>query len=382
MRALPGCIWPAVFSVAAVAGSIGARADDAQAIPVSVAHPLSEHITTWDEYSGRFVAVKAVEVRPRVSGFIDKVNFVDGATVEQGALLFTIDQRPFVIAVESAKAEVAHTVAQVKLATADVERAKPLLGTSAISERAYDQRAAELAVAQAKLGVAQAAQRAAELNLEWTEVRAPIAGRMSDKKVNEGNLVNGGSGTTTLLATIVSLDPIQFLFEVSESDYLRYTRANLEGTRRSSRDVSNPVRIRLADETEWTHVGKMDFVDNQLDTRTGTIRARAIVDNKALLFSPGVFGRIQLFAGEVDAILIPDRAVISDQTRKIVFGVDAEDKAVAKPVVLGPMHDGLRVVLKGLTTADRVIVDGIANPAVRPGVKVKPELVEPNSASN
>jgi RND family efflux transporter MFP subunit len=213
-------------------------------------------------------------------------------------------------------------------------------------------------------------------------VRAPIAGRISDKKVNEGNLVNGGSGATTLLATIVSLDPIQFLFEVSESDYLRYTRANLSGTRKSSRDVSNPVRIRLADETEWTHVGKMDFVDNQLDARTGTIRGRAIVDNKDLLFSPGVFGRIQLFAGEVDAILIPDRAVISDQTRKIVFAVDGDDKVVPKPVVLGPMHEGLRVILKGLAAEDRVIVDGIANPAVRPGAKVKPELVETKSASN
>lgn len=381
MRALPGIIWLTVV-VAAIGFASATSADDATTIPVNVALPSGQHITTWDEYSGRFVAVKSVEVRPRVSGFIDEVNFVDGGTVKEGDLLFTIDKRPFTIAVDSAKAEVAHAVAQVKLAKADVERAKPLLGTSAISERAYDQRAAELAVTEAKLQMAKAAQQAAELNLEWTEVRAPIGGRISDKKVNEGNLVNGGAGTTTLLATIVSLDPIQFLFEVSESDYLRYTRANLSGTRRSSRDVSNPVRIRLADESEWDHVGKMDFVDNQLDTRTGTIRGRAIVDNKESLFSPGVFGRIQLFAGEVDAILIPDRAVISDQTRKIVFAVDADDKVVAKPVVLGPMHEGLRVVLKGLTANDRVIIDGIANPAVRPGVEVKPELVEPKSASN
>jgi multidrug efflux system membrane fusion protein len=359
-----------------------ARADDAPFLSVVVAHPISKHITTWDEYSGRFVAVKSVEVRPRVSGFIDKVNFTDGATVKQGDLLFTIDQRPFAIALESAKAEVAHAAAQVKLTLADVERAKPLLGTNVISERDYDQRAASLAVAQAQLQVAQAAQKAAELNLEWTEVRAPIAGRISDKKVNEGNLVNGGSGSTSLLATIVSLDPIQFLFEASESDYLRYTRANLSGTRRSSRDVSNPVRIRLADETEWTHVGKMDFVDNQLDTRTGTIRGRAIVDNKDLLFSPGVFGRIELFAGDVDAILIPDRAVISDQARKIVFALDADDKIVPKPVALGGMHEGMRVVLKGISADDRIVVDGIANPAVRPGVKVKPELSDAKAASN
>jgi multidrug efflux system membrane fusion protein len=267
-------------------------AADAPLLSVAIALPLTKHITTWDEYSGRFVAVKSVEVRPRVSGFIDKVNFVDGATVKAGDLLFTIDQRPFAIAVESAQAEVAHAAAQVKVTAADVERAKPLVGTNAISVRDYDQRAASFAVAQAQLQVAQAAEKAAQLNLEWTEVRAPIAGRISDKKVDEGNLVNGGSGSTTLLATIVSLDPIQFLFEVSESDYLRYTRANLSGARRSSRDVSNPVRIRLADETDWTHVGKMDFVDNQLDARTGTIRGRALVDNKDLLFTPGVFGRL------------------------------------------------------------------------------------------
>ena len=361
---------------------VSVQAADAPTLSVTVAYPISKHITTWDEFSGRFVAVKSVEVRPRVSGFVDKVNFVDGATVKQGDLLFTIDQRPFAIAVESAKAEVARAAAQVKVTAADVERAKPLVGTNAISGRDYDQRAANLAVAQAQLQVAQAAERSAQLNFEWTEVRAPIAGRISDKKVNEGNLVNGGSGTTTLMATIVSLDPIQFLFEASESDYLRYTRANLSGARPSSRDAKNPVRIRLADETNWTHVGKMDFVDNQLDVRTGTIRARALVDNKELLFSPGVFGRIQLFAGEVDAILIPDRAVISDQTRKIVFAVDANDTIVPKPVVLGPIHEGMRVVLSGLNASDRIVVDGIANPAVRPGVKVKPEPADPKAASN
>jgi membrane fusion protein, multidrug efflux system len=372
----------AAVIVAAGACQNLALAADAPLLPVSVTHPLTEHITTWDEYSGRFVAVKSVEVRPRVSGFIDKVNFTDGAIVKAGDLLFTIDQRPFAIALESAKAEVARAEAQVKVTNADVERAKPLVGTNAISGRDFEQRAANLAVAQAQLQVAKAAEKAAQLNFEWTEVRAPIDGRISDKKVNEGNLVNGGSGNTTLLATIVSLDPIQFLFEVSERDYLRYTRANLSGARRSSREVSNPVRIRLADETEAAHVGRMDFVDNQLDPRTGTIRGRALIENKDQLFTPGVFGRIHLFAGDVDAILIPDRAVISDQTRKIVFALDAEDKIVPKPVVLGPMHEGMRVVLSGLDANDRIVIDGIANPAVRPGVKVKPETADAKAASN
>jgi membrane fusion protein, multidrug efflux system len=376
-------VWPFVVVAFALGGSLNpTRADDAALLPVSVSHPLTKHITTWDEYSGRFVAVKSVEVRPRVSGFIDKVNFTDGATVRQGDLLFTIDQRPFAIAVESAKAETARAAAQVSLAVADVARARPLLGTNAISGRDFDQRSANLAVAQAQLQVARAALKAAELNLEWSEVRAPIAGRISDKKVNEGNLVNGGAGNTTLLATIVSLDPIQFLFEASESDYLRYTRANISGARPSSRRVSNPVRIRLADEQDWPHEGRMDFVDNQLDPHTGTIRGRAIVENKDELLSPGIFGRIQLFAGEIDAILVPDRAIISDQTRKIVFALDADDKIVPKVVVLGPMHEGMRVVLSGLDASDRIVVDGIANPAVRPGVKVKPELTEAKAASN
>jgi membrane fusion protein, multidrug efflux system len=350
--------------------------------PVAVSHPIAKRIATWDEYSGRFSAVKSVEVRARVSGFIDEVNFTDGAIVNQGDLLFTIDKRPFELAVEASKAEVARAVAQVSLTTADVNRAKPLVNTNVLSERDFEQRTANLAVAQAQLLAAQAALRTRELDLEWTEVRAPIAGRISDKKVNEGNLVNGGSGSTTLLATIVSIDPIQFVFEASESDYLRYTRANLSGKRPSSRNTSNPVRVRLADEKEFAHEGKMDFVDNRIDPNTGTIRGRAILENKDQLLTPGVFGRIQLFGGEVDAILIPDRAIISDQARKIVFALDGNDLVVAKPVELGPMHEGLRVVLNGLSAADRVVVDGIANPAVRPGVKVRPETTEKKSASN
>jgi RND family efflux transporter MFP subunit len=371
------------FACAAVLGAVpGNLKAEQPPLPVAVSQPLAKRITTWDEYSGRFVPVKSVEVRARVSGFIDKVNFTDGAIVQQGDLLFTIDKRPFALAVDSSKAEVARAVAQVALGTADVNRAKPLVNSNVLSERDFDQRTANLAVAQAQLMAAQAALRTSELNLEWTEVRAPIAGRISDKKVHEGNLVNGGSGSTTLLATIVSTDPIQFVFEASEGDYLRYARANLSGARPSSRDTSNPVRVRLADEDAFGHQGKMDFVDNQIDPNTGTIRARAIFDNKDQLLTPGVFGKIQLFAGDVDAILIPDRAVISDQARKIVFALGPDDVIVAKPVKLGPMHEGLRVVLSGLGATDRVVVDGIANPAVRPGVKVKPEAAEKQSASS
>ena len=384
MRVIGRRILPLLAAVVALSSvpSGLSKAQDAPLLPVVVSNPVAKRITTWDEYSGRFVPVKSVEVRARVSGFIDKVEFHEGTVVKQGDLLFTIDKRPFELAVDASKAEVARAVAQVQLATADVNRAKPLVNTNVLSERDFDTRTAALAVAQAAQLAAQAALRTSQLNLEWAEVRAPIAGRISDKKVDEGNLVNGGSGSTTLLATIVSIDPIQFVFEASESDYLRYQRANLSGQRPSSRYVNNPVRVRLADEKEFTHIGHMDFVDNQIDPNTGTIRGRAIFDNKDQLLTPGVFARIQLFGGDVDAILIPDRAVIADQARKIVFALDANDVVVAKPVVLGPMHEGLRVVLSGLSATDRVVVDGIANPAVRPGVKVKPEPAEKKSASN
>ena len=344
------------------------------ALPVTVANPLEKRITQWDEYSGRFEAVASVEVKSRVSGFIEKINFKDGQIVQPGDLLFTLDQRSFQIAVESAKADVAKADAQVEQTGADVERAEPLLKNRTISGQVYDTRRANLGVAQASKQSAEAALKSAQLNLEWTEVRASIGGRVSDKKVDVGTLVSGGSApTTTLLTTIVSLDPIHFVFDASESDYLRYTRLKASGDRPSSRDVSNPVRIKLADEKDFVHEGKMDFVDNQLSTKSGTLRGRAVLENKDGLLTPGVFGRLQLFGGDVDALLVPDSAVISDQAKKIVFTVNADDTVVATPVALGPIVDGLRVVKSGLDKSMRVVIEGIANPAVRPGAKVTPQ---------
>jgi RND family efflux transporter MFP subunit len=337
---------------------------------VTVANPLAKRITNWDEYSGRFQAVQRVEVRPRVSGFIDTIHFKDGQMVKAGDLLFTIDPRPFELALDSAKAEVARANAQVELASTEVERARPLVRSGAVTERDFDQRAANLLVARAALQAAQAAAKNAELNLEWTKVTAAIDGRLSDRKVDAGNLVTGGSGTTTLLATIVTMDPIHFVFEVSEADYLRYTRLAESGKRESSRNTGNPVRIKLSDETEFKHQGKMDFVDNALNARSGTMRGRAVVENKSGLMQPGLFARMQLFGGEVDGLLIPDAAVVADQARKIVFTVGEDGIVKPKPVTLGAIHGGLRVVLSGLTPADRVVIDGIANPMVRPGAKV------------
>lgn len=340
---------------------------------VTVAKPLSKRVTNWDEYSGRFQAVQMVEVRPRVSGFIEKIHFKDGENVKAGDLLFTIDPRPFELALDSARAEVARANAQVELAATEVERARPLLKSGAVTERDFDQRAANLSVARAALQAAQAATNNAELNLEWTKVTAPIDGRISDRKVDAGNLVNGGSGSTTLLATIVTIDPIHFLFEVSEADYLRYTRMAENGQRASSRTTGNPVRIRLSDETSFTHIGRMDFVDNMLNARSGTMRGRAVVENKTGLMQPGLFARMQLFGGEVDALLVPDAAVVSDQARKIVFTVGDDGVVKPKPVTLGALEGGLRMILSGLTAEDRVVIDGIANPMVRPGAKVSPQ---------
>jgi multidrug efflux system membrane fusion protein len=349
------------------------------AMPVSVAPPVAKRVTQWDEYSGKFEAVASVEVRARVSGFIDKLHFKDGQLVEVGDPLFTIDKRPFEIAVDSAEAEVLRNKAQVNLAELQVERGASLIKSKTITEAENDQRKANLAVARAQLKAAEAAVRSAELNLDWTDVRAPVAGRISDRKVDAGNLIQGGQQGATLLATIVTLDPIRFVFDVSEADYLRYTRLFLSGALASSRDLI-PVRIRLADETEWTRHGKVDFVDNTLSARSGTIRTRAVVENKNQLLTPNIFGRVQLFGGEYDALLIPDSAVVSDQSRKIVFTVGANNVVQAKPVTLGPIVDGLRVVRDGLAATDQVVLDGLANPMVRPGAKIVPQKGEITTA--
>jgi multidrug efflux system membrane fusion protein len=343
------------------------------AMPVSVSEPIAKRVTQWDEYSGRFQAVAVVDIRARVSGFIDQLHFKDGQIVSIDDPLFTIDKRPYEIAVESAKADVARNSAQVELAELQVQRGNALVASRNIPEAENDTRKSNLAVARAQLKAAEAAQRNAELNLEWTDVKAPIAGRISDRKVDPGNLIQGGQQGATLLATIVSINPIHFIFDVSESDYLRYQRLYLSGARPQVGSPTIPVRIRLADETDWTRTGKIDFVDNILSPRSGTIRTRAIVDNLDRLLTPGVFGRIQLYGGEYDALMIPDTAIVSDQARKIVFVVGKDDVVEGRPVTLGPIIDGLRVVHTGLKAEDRVVLDGLANPMVRPGAKIVPQ---------
>jgi membrane fusion protein, multidrug efflux system len=349
---------------------------------VVVSKPIAKRIPRWDEFTGRFEPVEQVEVRPRVSGFIDQIHFKDGQIVQKDDILFTIDPRPYQIALDAAKADVMKAKAQVVFTAADYERGQQLVESRTVPVKELDQRRANLDTATATAQSADAALRNADLNLQWTQVRAPLGGRISDRRVDVGNLVSGGQGsTTTLLTTIVRLDPIYFVFEASEADYLRYTRLAVSGGRASSRDAPTPVQINLADETDWPHHGVMNFVDNRLNARSGTIRGRAVFDNKDLFLAPGTFGRARLFGGDIDALLIPDQAISSDQADKVVMIVGADNKVVPKRVMLGPIAEGLRVVTGGLDAGDQVVISGIANPFVRPGAVVDPVAGEIKTAA-
>ncbi|MFL4978637.1 MAG: efflux RND transporter periplasmic adaptor subunit [Xanthobacteraceae bacterium] len=334
---------------------------------VAVARPLQKVINEWDEFTGRFTAVETVEVRARVSGFIDSIHFKEGQIVKQGDLLFVIDPRPYRIAVEQAKADVDRAKAKLDIAKLDVQRAAPLVRSQAVTEREFDTRRSTERDAAAQVASLEAALKQSELNLEWTEVRAPISGRISDKRVDTGNLISGA----TLLTVVVSIDPIHFVFDGSEADFLHYLRLAAAGTRPSSRDVQNPVSVRLADETEYRHQGRMNFVDNTVNPKTGTIRGRAVFDNKDGLLTPGFFGRLRLFGGQHEALLVPDNAVVSDQSRKIIFTVAEDGTVGTKLVDLGPMVDGLRVIRSGLAPTDRIVIDGVQR--ARPGQKVTAE---------
>ena len=366
-----------LFGILLLAGDLLAGCGDkppavaAAPPPVTVARPLQKKITEWDEYTGRFTAVNTVEIRARVSGYIDSIHFKDGQAVKQGDLLLVIDPRPYRLAVEQAKADVERANAKLEIASLDVQRATPLIQNQTLTGREFDTRKSAQRDATGQVASAEATLKQAALNLEWTEVRAPISGRISDRRVDAGNLVTGGPSGATLLTVVVSQDPIHFIFDGSEADFIHYLRLAAAGTRPSSRDVQNPVSVRLADETDYQHEGRMDFVDNAVNPKTGTIRGRAIFDNKDGLLTPGFFGRLRLFGGEHDALLIPDTAIASDQSRKIVFTVADDGTVGTKLVELGPIVDGLRVIRSGLAPTDRIVIDGLQR--ARPGQKVKPE---------
>lgn len=339
--------------------------------PVTVATPQKRTIIDQDEYVGRFVAVNSVEVRSRVSGTLEAVHFEDGQIVKEGDLLNTIDRRPFQNALDQARANLAVARSNLEFTQADLQRAKQLVRDKTITEQVFDQRAQAARNAAASVAANEAAVRQAELDLQFTELRAPVSGRIGDRRVSKGNLVTGGTGTTTLLATIVSTDPIRFEFTFDEGSFLRYQRlAQAAGL--SERAASTPVRLKLIDEADFVHQGKMDFIDNVIDRSTGTIRGRAVFANPKGFFTPGMFARIQVPASPpYEALLVPDAATATEQARKYVLVVGTDNTARQKYVELGNVENGLRVVTKGLAPEDRVIVNGLAR--ARPGAKVTPQ---------
>lgn len=340
--------------------------------PVSVSAPLARQVVDWDEFVGRFEAIQTVEVRPRVSGYVQKVAFRDGDIVKKGQLLFIIDPRPYQAALAQARADVTSAQAQAANANVELERAKALLDKGWIAKSAYDAKLAQSRSADAAVAAAQAQAQQRALDLEFTRVTSPIAGRVSDHRVDVGNLVSVAASPPTLLTTVVSLDPIHFAFTGSEAVYLKYQRANEEGTRTSSRYASNPVDIQLQDETDYAWHGRMDFVDNAMDTGSGTIRGRAVVANPDYFLTPGMYGRMRLLgSGAYTALLVPDAAVLADQSDKVVLVAAKGDTVAPHKVTLGPIVDGLRVIRTGLTANDRVIIEG--QQRVRPGMKVSPK---------
>lgn len=348
---------------------------------VTVASPVQRNVTEWDDYTGRFQAIETVEIRARVNGYLQSVNFTDGQIVKKGDLLFVIDPRPYESAAAAAQGALNQAQARLGLANRELQRYRDLAQTQSGSVQNFDRATQEQRSATGAVEAAEAALRRARLDLEFTQVRAPLTGRAGRHLVSVGNLIGGGDASSTLLTTIVSLDPIHFYFEADQNAYLRYTRLAQSGARPSSRDVANPVRLSLADEAGFGHEGRMDFVDNQIDPGTGTIRGRAIFDNSSLVFTPGMFARLRLLGAPTQgALLLPDEAIGTDQARRFVYVLDAENVARLHEVRLGPMIDGLRVIRDGVSAGDRVIVAGLQR--VRAGAAVNPSPVSPAPAEN
>ncbi len=342
---------------------------------VTVAPVHTRRVQEWDEYTGRLRAVETVEIRPRVSGYLQTVNFTDGQTVKQGDLLFVIDPRPYQAVLNATKADLARAEVSLALAINDMERADQLLANRAISAEEYDTRSKQVQQAEASVQETKAKVDSAELDVEFTQVRSPIDGRMSRSLVDIGNLISGGFEGSTRLATVVSMDPIHAYFTASEQEYLRYTRLASSGNRPSSRDTANPVEMRLIDETGFPHRGVMDYVDNQIDPSTGTMQGRAIFDNPDHELIPGLFVTVRLLgAGAYDAVLIPDQAIGKDQSNTFVVVVDDAGIATDRSVTLGPIVDGLRVVRTGLSSGESVVIEGLQR--VRSGAPVTPDRVD------
>lgn len=344
------------------------------ATPVTAAEVIAREVVQWDEFTGRVEAVKTVELRPRVSGYIQSVNFKEGSEVKKGATLFVIDPRPYQAELDRAVAEFERTRSRMDLARGDFARAEKLVQTQAISKEEFDTRASTVREAQASHSAAAAALQTAKLNMEWTRVAAPISGRISRAEVVEGNLVQGGSAGATLLTTLVSLAPMYVYFDADEQTLLRYIRLARAGERPSSRDVSNPVEVALADEEGFPHKGRIDFVDNRVDPTTGTIRGRALIEDVSAVLTPGMFARVRIpGSGKFHAVLVSDRAVMTDQSNRFVLVVNAKNETEYRKVTLGPVVEGLRAIRSGVNPGEKVIVSGMQR--VRPGMQVQAEIV-------
>jgi len=340
---------------------------------VTTAKPVRQTIVDQDEYVGRFVAVDSVEIRSRVSGYLDKVHFKDGDIVKQGDLLFTIDRRPIENTLAQARANLSQARAALQFTDSDLQRAQSLVRERTITEQLFDQRTQAHRVAQAQVAAQEAAVKQAELDLQFTELRAPITGRIGDRRISPGNLVTGGlAGNTSLLATIVSIDPIRFEFTFDEASFLRYERM-AKSLVDSTKGTTTDIALRLLDEKEFKHKGRMDFVDNVIDRSSGTIRGRGQFANSDGLFTPGMFARVQVPGSPpYEALLVPDQAIGTDQGRKFVLVVGADDVATQKYVTLGNLVPGnMRVVKDGIGAEDRVIVNGLMR--ARAGQKVRPQ---------
>lgn len=370
-RALGGTAV-ALLVAASLAACSKSEAQNAGGPPppeVTVAQVLAKEINEWDELSGRVEATDFVEIRPRVNGYLTSVNFQAGSMVKKGDLLFAIDARPFKADAARADADLRRAETARELAKSEVQRAEKLAAVKAISQQEFDQRVAAVREAESQAKSAQAALNAANLNLEYAAIRSPISGRVSRAEVTVGNLVTAGQ---TMLTTVASQDPVHVYFDVDEQQYLKYASLARSGERASSREKRNPISMGLANEDGFPHQGYVDFVDNRLDTRTGTMRGRAVFDNKDGRFTPGLFAKLKLVgSGTYNAMLINERAVGTDQSKKFVLVVDKENKTTYRPVKLGPMVDGLRVVRDGLQAGETIVVNGLQR--VRPGMVVNPQ---------
>ncbi|NEV81961.1 MULTISPECIES: efflux RND transporter periplasmic adaptor subunit [Enterobacter] len=347
---------------------------------VSAADVVVKSISQWDSFNGRIEAVESVQLRPRVSGYIDKVNYTDGQEVKKGEVLFTIDDRTYRAALEQAQANLARAKTQASLAQSEANRTDKLVNTNVVSREEWEQRRSAATQAQADIRAAQAAVDAAQLNLDFTKVTAPIDGRASRALITSGNLVTAGD-TASVLTTLVSQKAVYVYFDVDESTYLHYQNLARSGQGASSNHTALPVEIGLTGEEGYPHQGKVDFLDNQLTPSTGTIRMRALLDNAQRQFTPGLFARVRLpGSAEFKATLIDDKAVLTDQDRKYVYIVDKEGKAQRRDITPGRLADGLRIVRQGLNPGDKVIVEGLQK-VFMPGMPVNAKTVAMTATS-